>query len=235
MPVSWLRIWKAWLQTSDPHDVLLDDGFLRMAISNGIKATLHAYLYDDAQHTGSIVDMPVFLMRISDVAVRKSTVKWYRVSEHNEFTIMSSDFTDAVRWIWVSTGRRVVMWWSPVAPSCTPPFTISPSTMSNSSALLPPSIIKSGMRQISYHSHQSFCPSEVWHPPPSTPSTLSDHHDFSFHCIPCWTLLDRWSIRKIVGQTKGLLFNRELVQPMSQRRLWPRTSSSRRRSTRQQK
>ena len=127
-PVSGLRIWKAWLQNSDPprHDVLLDDGFLRIAQKNnvlvismfnasrcvnesrhtrinGIKATLHAYLCNDAQHTGFIVDMPVFPMKISEAAARKSTVKWGRDLDYSEITIVSLDFFNAVRWIWAST------------------------------------------------------------------------------------------------------------------------------------
>jgi len=66
--------------------------------SNGIKAILQAYLYDDAQHTGSIVNMPVFLMKISEAAARKSTVKWGRDLDYSEITIVSLDFTNAVRW-----------------------------------------------------------------------------------------------------------------------------------------
>jgi len=71
--------------------------------SNGIKATLHAYLCNDAQHTGFIVDMPVFPMKISEAAARKSTVKWGRDLDYSEITIVSLDFFNAVRWIWAST------------------------------------------------------------------------------------------------------------------------------------
>ena len=178
---------------SSPCLVHLGAWMNRDTRSNGIKAILQAYLYDDAQHTGSIVNMPVFLMKISEAAARKSTVKWGRDLDYSEITIVSLDFTNAVRWTWASTltdnsglategeSRREAH----LSPDALTTFFCAPlhppSRLSLRFFSFHPPSSNQATRQISYPPHLSFCPSEVWHPPPSF--TRSRHHDFSFHCI----------------------------------------------------